>query len=145
MYDDSYARIHRSNVITTNDSHPPPPILTQKSNDQITKYSLTDVILQSPSLKDTCVSDSKLCQKHEQKQRIKTDQEKTSIRRVQSDVNLLLIHNDSIQSFPINDNRLNKKSKSMFDNLNQIQSINNNQENSPVIEKTEPIGENKSV
>ncbi|CAF2415568.1 unnamed protein product [Rotaria sp. Silwood2] len=157
MYDESCTHIRRSNVTTTNDCHTstlsPPAVLTQKSNDQINeipKYSLTNVILQGPSLQDTCVSDSKLCQKHEQKPIRKIYQEKNSIRRVQSDFYVILNNNDLIQSNIAqsssinNNNRLNKKSKSMENNLNQIRT-NNNQENSSVIEKHEQILETKSV
>ncbi len=127
IYDDSYSRLHRSNVTTKNDYHP--SILAvpiQKSTDQIneiTNYSLTDVILQEPSLQNTCVSDSKLCEKHEQKQIIKT-----SIRRSQSDYDL--IQSNLTQSSSINENRLTKKSKSMI----EIRS-NNNQENKLIVEK----------
>ena len=99
---------------------------------QITKYSLTDVILPGPSLEDSCVSGSKLCEKHEQKQITN----KNSIRRAQSHTSLLLTQDDSIQSFPIN-----KKSKSMTENLNTIR-----QETPPIIEKSqEIIVENKPV
>ncbi|CAF3476500.1 unnamed protein product [Rotaria sordida] len=156
MYDESCTHIPQSTVTTTHDCHIStlvcsPPVLIQKSNNQINeipKYSLTDVILQGPSLQDTCVSDSKLCQKHEQKP-IKVYQEKNSIRRVQSDFNIILNNNDLIQSniielSSINDNnRLNKKSKSMESNLNKIRTI-HNQENSSTIEKNEQILENKS-
>ncbi|CAF1038558.1 unnamed protein product [Rotaria sp. Silwood1] len=157
MYDESCTHVRRSNVTTTNDCHTStlvssPVALTQKSNDQINeipKYSLTNVILQGPSLQDTCVSDSKLCKNHELKPIIKVYRAKNAIRRVQSDFSIILNHNDLIQSnitelSSINDsNRLNKKSKSMENNLNKIRTI-NNQENSSVKEKSEPILENKS-
>ncbi|CAF3593816.1 unnamed protein product [Adineta steineri] len=153
IYDESYARIRRSNATTTNDCHSSALVVPskQKSNDQIdelTKYSLTDVILPRSSLQDTCVSDSKLCEKHEQKQIIKNYQQKNSIRRVQSDFNMFLIHNDITQSnlmesSSMNDNRLNKKSKSMVDNLNKIRST-NNEENISIAEKNEEIIDNKS-
>jgi hypothetical protein len=154
IYDESYARIRRSNAATTNDCHSPTlvaPLLppTQKSNDQIdeiTKYSLTDVILQGSNLQNTCISHSKLC---EQKQITKKHEQKNSIRRVQSDFNLLSINNDltpsdMTQSSLSNNNRLNKKSKSMIDNLDKIRSK-TNQENTPSAEKNEQIIENKSV
>ncbi len=109
IYDDTYSRTRRSNATTTNDYHPSTlGVSTQKSTDQIneiTKYSLTDVILQESN-----VLDSKICEKSEEKQIIKS-----SIRRIQSDYDL-------IQLFSINENHLIKKSKSMIDiqlNLNQ--------------------------
>ncbi len=119
IYDDSYARIRRSNATTTNDYHPSSLVApNQKSTDQIneiSKYSLTDVILQGPSLQDTCVSDSKLSEKPEQKQL-----NKNSIRRIQSDFNIPLNTNNypsstltQIPSIP--NNNLTKKSKSMIE------------------------------
>ncbi|UJR23518.1 hypothetical protein I4U23_026512 [Adineta vaga] len=137
IYGEPYARIRRSNATTTNDCHSSallaPP--TQKSTnriDEITKYSLTDVILQGPSLQDACVSDSKLCENHEQKQILETSK---SIRRVQSDFNISSIHDSSkqsniIESSSIKNNRLHKKSKSLTENLYQIRSI-NHQETKP--------------
>jgi hypothetical protein len=88
----------------------------------MSKYSLTDVILQGPSLQDTCVSDSKLSEKHEQKQL-----KKNPIRRIQSDFN---ITNDfTLTETPlINDSYLTKKSKSMIEirsNINPTIAENN--------------------
>jgi len=102
--------------------------------------------LQGSNLQNTCISHSKLC---EQKQISKNDQQKNSIRRVQSDFNLLSINNDltpadTTESSFSNNNRLNKKSKSMVDNLDKIRSK-TNQENTPSGEKNEQIIENKSV
>lgn len=119
IYDDTYARIRRSNATTTDDYHPSslvPP--RHKSKDQInemTKYSLTDVILEGPSLQDTCVSDSKLSDKHEQKQ-----YQKKSIRRIQSDFNVLSNTSDYPRSTltetsSINENQSIRKSKSMIE------------------------------
>ncbi len=102
--------------------------------------------MQGPNLQNTCISHSKLC---EQEQTTKKDQQKNSIRRVQSDFNLLSINNDltpsdMTQSSLSNNNRLNKKSKSMIDNLDKIRSK-TKQENTPSVEKNEQIIENKSV
>jgi len=102
--------------------------------------------LQGSNLQNTCISHSKLC---EQKQITKKTQQKNSIRRVQSDFNLLSINNDltpsdMTQSSLSNNNRLNKKSKSMIDNLDKIRSK-TNQENTPTVEKNEQIIEKKSV
>ncbi|CAF3332288.1 unnamed protein product [Rotaria socialis] len=157
IYDDSCTHLRRSNITTINDCHTStlvsqPPAPKQKTNDQIneiTKYSLTDVILQGPSLQDTCVSDSKLCQKHEQKPLIKSHTHQNSMRRVQSDLNVVLNNSDLIQTnitelSTINDsNRFNQKSKSMENNLNKNQS-DNSEENTSSVEKTEPIPETKS-
>ncbi len=119
IYDDSYARIRRSNVTTTNDYHLSTLVAPiQKSTDQIneiSKYSLTDVILQGPSLQDTCVSDSKLSEKPEQKELIKN-----SIRRIQSDFTIPLNTNNFLPSTFIEtpsmtDTNLTKRSKSMIE------------------------------
>ncbi len=129
IYDDSYAPIHRSNATTTNAYHPstlvPSPQKSTDQIDEITKYSLTDIVLQGPSLQDTCVSDSKLSEKHEQKQLINN-----SIRRIQSDVNVKL---NITQTSSINENRLIKKSKSMI----EIR-FNNNEETKTIVETNEP-------
>lgn len=117
IYDDTYARIRRSNATTTNDYHPSTLVPSrQKSNDEldeITKYSLTDVILEGPSLQDTCVSDSKLSEKHEQKQH-----NNKPIRRIQSELNISSNTNDFPPSIitetsSTNENQSMKKSKSM--------------------------------
>lgn len=119
IYDDTYARIRRSNATTTDDYHPSslvPP--RQKSKDQINemaKYSLTDVILEGPSLQDTCVSDSKLSEKHEQKRH-----NKKSIRRIQSDFYVLSNTHDFPRSTITEtsstiENQSMRKSKSMIE------------------------------
>ncbi|CAF3869299.1 unnamed protein product [Rotaria magnacalcarata] len=157
IYDDSCTHLRRSNIRTINDCHASTLVVSQspapkqKTNDQIneiTKYSLPDVILKGPSLQDTCVSDSKLCQKHEQKPLIKSRTHKNSMRRVQSDLNVVLNNNDLIQTnitelSTINDStRFNQKSKSMENNLNKTQS-DNSEENTSSTEKNEPIPEIK--
>ena len=157
IYGDSCSRIDGSTVTTTNMCHfptmpYPSPVITQKSNNQmneILKYALTDVILQRSSLQGTCVSDSKLCQKREQQTAANVYQGKNFIRRVHSDFNVLLMDNDSLKAnmtelSSINDNRLNKKSKSMENNIHIVPSI-SNQENISIKEKSEQIIENKSV
>lgn len=155
IYDESYARIRRSNATTTNDYHSSTLATTkQKSNDQIdemTKYSLTDVILQSSNLQDTCVSDSRLCEKHEQKQIKRTHSNQKSMRRVQSELNVSVNQNDlqrsdhTLQSSSMTDQRLNKKSKSLAENLHRNQSTNQQENISSEPKIEEEIVEHKPV
>ncbi|CAF0823891.1 unnamed protein product [Adineta ricciae] len=155
IYDESYARIRRSNATTTNDCHHSSMLTTtkQKSNDQIdeiTKYSLTDVILQSSNIQDTCVSDSRLCEKHEQQQTKRTHPNQKFMRRVQSESNMSANQNDmeqsdhTLQSSSMTDQRLNKKSKSLAENLYRHHSVNQQENISGEPKMKEEIVEHKS-
>lgn len=128
----------------------PPPVLTQKSNDQIserTKYSPRNVC-RDVSLENTCISDLKLCEKNEQIPTTTISKHKNSIRRARSDFNVILNNNDLIQSNQVsllnNSNRLNKKSKSMENNLNKILPIVDS-EDTLIVQKNEPNPVIKSV
>jgi hypothetical protein len=161
IYDDSYARVRRSLAATTTSntalSPPPPPTpalipKSNSSNDQTNtvaeKLSLTDVILQGPSLQDTCVSDSTLCQlqhvSHEQKKMTnKHRSRRNNIRRAQSDLSTLLMHEEvnensismraNVVESPSITTEMNKKSKSMVDNLDKIRLL-DNPENETILE-----------
>ena len=96
----------RADMTTTNDCRTSTlilsqSILTEKFNEPInitTKYSSTNVILPESDLDEIDILNSKLGKKNESKLTMSTDQQKNSIRRIRSDLNMLILNNETIES-----------------------------------------------
>ena len=139
MYDESYARLPRSNATTTNEYHtvsyiPPAPPLPpfMQTSAESKEYSLTNACFTETSRADTQTSDVKLTE-----QRRTTDEDISMMRRIRSDGNILSTNHDSNA-----EHRFKKKSKSMMENLctipDELQ-----QEPSAIVKANEPIVETR--
>lgn len=137
MYDESYARLPRSNATNAYPAAsfiPPAPPLPpfMQTSVESKEYSLTNALFTESSREDTEASNVKLAE-----QRRTTDEDISRMRRIRSDGNILSVDHDANA-----ENRFKKKSKSMMENLctipDEVQ-----QEPSAVVKANEPIVETR--
>ena len=138
MYDESYARLPRSNATTTNEYHtvsyiPPAPPLPpfMQTSVEPKECSLSNVLFPESSCEDTQTPEMKLAE-----QRRKTDDKISRMRRIQSDGNMLSVNPQSID-----ENCFKKKSKSMMENLCTIPDEVQQESNAATVETNQPIAE----